>query len=143
MFDKKWEKFTNGKTFYMIDRYDYEIRKTKIYGYQYTKKGNFYVLVKMYFTSYNSKVSNGMKKEWEYEKPNRFHKSLKDAILFAKAEMKNSFQASIKKHEEEIAKRKKWIEEQREKINSITDKSIDVKEGIFDNYNPKGSRILL
>ena len=35
MFNKKWEKFANGKTFYMIDRHNFEIRKTKIYGYQY------------------------------------------------------------------------------------------------------------
>lgn len=143
MFDKKYEKFPNGKIFYMIDRSNYEIRKTKIYGYQFTKKRNFYVLVKMHYSSLSAKVLNGINKDWEYEKPSRFHKSLKDAILFAKVEKKNSYEASIKKHEEEIAKRKKWIEEQREKINSITDESIVVKEGVFDNYCPRGSRISL
>jgi hypothetical protein len=81
MFDKKYEKFPNGKIFYMIDRSNYEIRKTKIYGYQFTKKTQFYVLVKMHYSSLSAKVLNGINKDWEYEKPSRFHKSLKDAIL--------------------------------------------------------------
>ena len=140
MFDKKWEKFANGKTFYMIDRHNSEIRKTKIYGYQFTKKGNFYVFVKMRYFALSAKKKNGINKGWEYEKPSSFHKSLKDAILFAKAAKKNSYQASIKRHEEEIAKRKNFIAELTEKINSITDESIVVKEGVFDNYNPNRTR---
>jgi len=140
MFDKKYEQFPNGKVFYMIDRSNYEIRKTKIYGYQYTKKGSFAVLVKMCYLAISAKKKNGINKDWEYEIPSRFHKTLKDAILFAKVQKKNSYEASIKKHEEEIAKRKKWIEEQREKINSITDESIVVKEGVFDNYSPDTTR---
>jgi len=35
MFDKKYKQFPNGKVFYMIDRSTFEIRKTKIYGYQF------------------------------------------------------------------------------------------------------------
>ena len=140
MFDKKWEKFANGKTFYMIDRHNFEIRKTKIYGYQFTKKGNFYVFVKMRYFALSAKKKNGISKGWESESPSRFHKTLKDAIVFAKAEKKNSYQASIKRHEEEIAKRKKFIAELTEKRNSITDESIVVKEGVFDNYNPNSTR---
>lgn len=121
MFDKKWEKFTNGKTFYMIDKHTYEIRKTKIYGYQFTNKGSFYVYVKMRYFALSAKKKNGINKSWESESPSRFHKSLKDALLFAKIEIKNSYEARIKRHEEEIAKRKKLIEERKEKINSITD----------------------
>ena len=61
-----------------------------------------------------------------------------DALIFAAK--KNSYQASIKRHEEEIAKRKNFIAELTEKINSITDESIVVKEGVFDNYNPDSTR---
>lgn len=141
MFDKKYKIFPNGKIFYMIDKDKHEIRKTKIYGYQFTKKGSFAVLAKMQHWKLGA-ISKGTKlaKVWEYEKPSRFHKSLKDAILFAKIEIKNSDEARIKRHEEEISKRKKLIEERKEKINSITDDTIIVKEGVFDDYSPDTTR---
>jgi hypothetical protein len=143
MFDKKWEKFTNGKTFYMIDKHNFEIRKTKIYGYQFDKNKNFYVYAKIHYMNFSltKGLSNqGIKKSWELSKPNYFHKSIKDAILFAKTEKKNHIFKRIDDLQKQIEKRKDEIKEKQEKINSLTDSDIKIKEGTFDNFCPSSSR---
>ena len=143
MFDKKWEKFANGKTFYMIDRHDFEIRKTKIYGYQFNKNKNFYVYAKMHYIDFSSKSygkNQGVKKVWEYSKPNYFHKNIKDAILFAKTEKKNRIQARILDLEKQVEKKQQEIKEKQQKIESLTNEDIVIKEGVFDNISPNSSR---
>jgi|TARA_R100000081_G_C4764581_1_gene141920 hypothetical protein len=143
MFDKKWEKFTNGKTFYMIDRSTFEIRKTKIYGYQFDKNKNFYVYAKIHYMNFGftKGLSNqGIKKSWEFSKPNCFHKNVKDAILFAKAEKKNRIQERILDLEKQIEKRQKEVKEKQQKIESLTNEDIVIKEGVFDNFSPNSSR---
>tara|TARA_E500000178_G_scaffold304436_1_gene315234 strand:- start:278 stop:721 length:444 start_codon:yes stop_codon:yes gene_type:complete len=144
MFDKKHEYFPNGKTFYMIDRSTFEIRKTKIYGYQFNKKSNnFYVYAKMHYIDFSSKSygkKQGIKKVWEFSKPSYFHKSIKDAILFAKTEKKNRILSRINDLQKQIEKRKDEIKENQEKIKSLTDSDIKIKEGIFDNFSPDSSR---
>ena len=144
MFDKKHEYFLNGKTFYMIDRSTFEIRKTKIYGYQFNKKwNNFYVYAKMHYVDFSASSygkKQGIRKFWEFSKPNYFHKSIKDAILFAKTEKKNSIQARILDLEKQIEKRQKEIKEKQEKINSLTDADIKIREGVFDNFSPNSSK---
>lgn len=147
MFDKKWEKFTNGKTFYMIDKHTYEIRKTKIYGYQFgrqfNKNKNFYVYAKIHYMNFGftKGLSNqGIKKSWESTKPYYFHKNIKDAILFAKIEKKNHILARIDDLQKQIEKRKNEMKEKQEKINSLTDSDIKIKEGTFDNFCPSSSR---
>lgn len=128
----------------MIDRSTFEIRKTKIYGYQFNKKSNnFYVYVKMHYIDFSSKSygkKQGIKKFWEFSKPNYFHKSIKDAILFAKTEKKNRILLRIDDLQKQIEKRKDEIKEKQEKINSLTDADIKIREGIFDNFSPDSSK---
>ena len=144
MFDKKYEKFPNGKIFYMIDRSTFEIRKTKIYGYQYTKKqNNFYVYAKMEYTSLSDKILCGIKKSWQSSLPNYFHTNKKDAVLFAMSAKKNQIHKRINDLEKQIEQKKSEIEEKKNKINSMKNEDIKIREGTFDNFCPNGSEIYL
>lgn len=143
MFDKKHEYFLNGKTFYMIDKDNFEIRKTKIYGYQFNSLKAFYVFGKIHYMNFGftkGLKNQGIKKMWEKSKPSFFHTNIKDAILFAKIERKNFHLKQIALLEERIARNKEKIANQQEKINSISDETIVVKEGVFDNLSPDSSR---
>ena len=119
MFDKKIERFPKGKIFWFIDGdIKPKIRKTKIYGYKQgvKRKGSFLVLTNVQYLV-SGQTKDKIVRQWKYTEPNRFHKSLSDAKLFARTIEKIQWQKNIDRKEAKIKDLQKSIKELQDKIN--------------------------